>query len=56
MDQQRKVIYERRLQVIDGEDLEHTEDLLAGAAEKLVGEYCPRTSKRTGTSRASSTG
>ncbi len=42
MDQQRKVIYERRLQVIDGDDLEeHTEDLLAGAAEKLVGEYCP---------------
>ncbi len=42
MDQQRKVIYERRLQVIDGEDLEeHTEDLLAGAAEKLVAEYCP---------------
>jgi preprotein translocase subunit SecA len=42
MDQQRKVIYERRLQVIDGEDLEeHTEDLLAGAGEKLVGEYCP---------------
>ncbi len=42
MDQQRKVIYERRLQVIDGEDLEgKTEDLLAGAAEKLVGEYCP---------------
>ncbi len=42
MDQQRKVIYERRLQFIDGEDLEeHTEDLLAGAAEKLVGEYCP---------------
>jgi preprotein translocase subunit SecA len=42
MDQQRKVIYERRLQVIDGDDLEdHTEDLLAGAAEKLVAEYCP---------------
>jgi preprotein translocase subunit SecA len=42
MDQQRKVIYERRLQVIDGEDLEeHTEDLLAGVAEKLVGESCP---------------
>jgi preprotein translocase subunit SecA len=42
MDQQRKVIYERRLQVIDGEDLEEkTEDLLAGAAEKLVGENCP---------------
>jgi preprotein translocase subunit SecA len=42
MDQQRKVIYERRLQVIDGDDLEeHTEDLLAGAAEKLVSEHCP---------------
>ncbi len=42
MDQQRKVIYERRLQIIDGEDLEeHTEDLLAGVAEKLVGEHCP---------------
>jgi preprotein translocase subunit SecA len=42
MDQQRKVIYERRLQIIDGEDLrEHTEDLLAGIVEKLVGEHCP---------------
>jgi len=42
MDQQRKVIYERRLQIIDGDDLEeHTEDLLAGACEKLVAEYCP---------------
>src|SRR5580700_7949720 len=42
MDQQRKVIYERRLQIIDGEDLEErTEDLLAGAAEKLVAEHCP---------------
>ncbi|HWF14605.1 MAG TPA: preprotein translocase subunit SecA [Acidimicrobiales bacterium] len=42
MDQQRKVIYERRLQIIDGDDLEeHTEDLLAGAAEKLVAENCP---------------
>jgi len=42
MDQQRKVIYERRLQVIDGEDLEeHTEDLLAGAAEKAVSTHCP---------------
>ncbi len=42
MDQQRKVIYERRLQVIDGEDLEErTEDLLAGMAEKLVSEHCP---------------
>ena len=42
MDQQRKVIYERRLQIIDGDDLEeHTEDLLAGAAEKLVGRALP---------------
>ena len=42
MDQQRKVIYERRLQIIDGDDLEeHTEDLLAGVAEKLVAENCP---------------
>ena len=42
MDQQRKVIYGRRLVIIDGDDLEeHTEDLLAGVAEKLVAEYCP---------------
>ncbi|HVB91118.1 MAG TPA: preprotein translocase subunit SecA [Acidimicrobiales bacterium] len=42
MNQQRQVIYERRLRIIDGDDLEeHTEDLLAGAAEKLVAEYCP---------------
>src|SRR6516225_2502375 len=42
MDQQRKVIYERRLQIIDGDDLEdHTFDHLAGAAEKLVAEHCP---------------
>jgi preprotein translocase subunit SecA len=42
MNQQRKVVYERRLQIIDGDDLEeHTEDLLAGAAEKLVAEHCP---------------
>ncbi len=42
MDQQRKVIYERRLQIIDGDDLEaKTEDLLAGAAEKVVAEHCP---------------
>ena len=42
MDQQRKVIYERRLQIIDGDDLEErTEDLLAGAAEKMVSETCP---------------
>jgi preprotein translocase subunit SecA len=42
MDQQRKVIYERRLQIINGDDLEErTEDLLAGASEKLVTEFCP---------------
>jgi preprotein translocase subunit SecA len=42
MNQQRQVIYERRLRIIDGDDLEeHTEDLLAGAAEKLVAEHCP---------------
>jgi preprotein translocase subunit SecA len=42
MDQQRKVIYERRLQIIDGDDLEDkTEDLLAGAVEKQVTETCP---------------
>jgi preprotein translocase subunit SecA len=42
MDQQRKVIYERRLQIIDGDDLqERTEDLLAGAIEKQVAEFCP---------------
>src|SRR3984885_1316466 len=41
MDQQRKVIYERRLQIIDGVDLEeHTEDLLAGVSEKLVAQRC----------------
>jgi preprotein translocase subunit SecA len=42
MNQQRKVIYERRLQIIDGDDLEErTEDLLAGAAEALVAGDCP---------------
>jgi preprotein translocase subunit SecA len=42
MDQQRKVIYERRLQIIDGDDLEQrTEDLLASAAEAQVAEFCP---------------
>ena len=42
MNQQRQVIYERRLRIIDGDDLEeHTEDLLAGAAETLVAEHCP---------------
>src|ERR1700722_15183998 len=42
MNQQRKVVYERRLQIIDGDDLEErTEDLLEGVAEKLVLEFCP---------------
>jgi preprotein translocase subunit SecA len=42
MDQQRKVIYGRRLQIIDGDDLEErTEDLLAGAVETQVAEFCP---------------
>ncbi len=42
MNQQRHVIYDLRMQIIDGEDLEaRTEDLLAGAAEKSVAEFCP---------------
>jgi preprotein translocase subunit SecA len=42
MDQQRKVIYARRLEIIDGDDLEErTEDLLAGAVETQVAEFCP---------------
>jgi preprotein translocase subunit SecA len=42
MDQQRKVIYERRLQIIDGEDLEErTEDLLVSAVERSVADSCP---------------
>jgi preprotein translocase subunit SecA len=42
MNQQRQVIYGRRLQIIDGDDLEErTEDLLAGAAEQLVATTCP---------------
>src|ERR1700678_3291703 len=42
MDQQRKVIYERRLQIIDGDDLEErTEDLLVAAVERSVAEFCP---------------
>ena len=42
MNEQRKVIYERRLQIIDGEDLEaHTEELLAATVEKLVRRALP---------------
>jgi preprotein translocase subunit SecA len=42
MDQQRKVIYEQRLRIIDGDDLEErTEDLVAGAVETQVSTACP---------------
>ena len=42
MNEQRKVIYALRLQVIDGEDLEErTGELLDGAIESLVASACP---------------
>src|SRR5579863_1471089 len=42
MNEQRKVIYARRLQVIDGEDLEeHTRELLSSTIEALVQAACP---------------
>jgi preprotein translocase subunit SecA len=42
MNNQRKVIYARRLQVIDGEDLrEHTEELLTATLDGLVHAACP---------------
>ncbi len=42
MNEQRKVIYARRLQVIDGEDLyERTVELLEGAVTTLVETSCP---------------
>jgi preprotein translocase subunit SecA len=42
LNEQRKVIYKRRLQVIDGEDLkETTEELLEGTIEALVQSACP---------------
>jgi preprotein translocase subunit SecA len=41
MNEQRKVIYARRMQIIDGEDLrERTIELLDGAIEGLVELYC----------------
>jgi preprotein translocase subunit SecA len=41
MNEQRKVIYKRRMQVIDGEDLrEHTMDLVTTALEELVETHC----------------
>jgi preprotein translocase subunit SecA len=43
MNEQRKVIYERRMQVIDGEDLaERTEQLLEDTVVALVQKACPR--------------
>jgi len=42
LNEQRKVIYARRLQIIDGEDLrEHTEDLLEQTIDELVRSACP---------------
>jgi len=42
LNEQRKVIYARRLQVIDGEDLrEHTEELLEQTLDELVRSACP---------------
>ncbi len=42
MDKQRKVIYERRLQIIDGEDLrELTENLLTETIQKVVADAAP---------------
>jgi preprotein translocase subunit SecA len=41
MNEQRKVIYERRMQVIDGEDLrESTLELLEFAIDRVIGETC----------------
>ncbi len=42
LNEQRKVIYARRLQVIDGEDLrEHTEELLEQTIDEMVRASCP---------------
>ncbi|MGH9030438.1 MAG: preprotein translocase subunit SecA, partial [Acidimicrobiales bacterium] len=42
LNEQRKVIYARRMQVIDGEDLsEHTEELLEETIGELVSAACP---------------
>jgi len=51
MNEQRKVIYALRLQVIDGEDLEErTGELLDGAIESLVASACPSDYPKTGSS------
>ncbi|MGO9195942.1 MAG: preprotein translocase subunit SecA [Acidimicrobiales bacterium] len=40
--EQRKAVYARRLQVIDGMDLrQYTEDLLGSAINRIVGDCCP---------------
>ena len=40
--EQRKVIYQRRLQIIDGEDLKaHTEELLTDMVRRVVANHCP---------------
>jgi preprotein translocase subunit SecA len=40
--EQRKAVYARRLQVIDGQDLrQYTEDLLSSAIGRLVADCCP---------------
>jgi len=40
--EQRKVIYQRRLQIIDGEDLKaHTEELLTLMVDRVVTAHCP---------------
>ena len=42
LNKQRKVIYARRFQIIDGEDLrEHTEELLEETIDALVRSTCP---------------
>ena len=42
MNEQRKVIYERRMQVIDGEDLRGTTfELLESTVEKAIADCCP---------------
>jgi preprotein translocase subunit SecA len=42
MNEQRKVIYARRMQVLDGEDLrERTLDVVASALEGVVRSFCP---------------
>ncbi len=42
MNEQRKVIYGRRLQIIDGEDLQdHTVELIEATMERIVHQACP---------------